>query len=132
MEPPPSAEPSAPAKPGASAPRLGTTRRPGFDQGTPESVAWVAEFRLQVAARGDRLSQCFDGADAPGALRWSALVEPLSGRVSEAEVSPILQTAELTRAQRTCVLQTLAQPSYRLRTEGERSTPLRVGVVLEF
>ncbi len=142
-DPPP---PPAPAAPAAAAPAAPTTataggpalpglapqRRPAAPALAPAPLTWLDAFQLQVSARGPLLAQCFVGAPAPGALRWSALVEPHSGRVSDATVTPTAATVALTGAQRACVLGVLAAPDYRLVPGETRSTPVRVGVVLEF
>ena len=52
--------------------------------------------------------------------------------VSDATVTPTAATVALTGAQRACVLGVLAAPDYRLVPGETRSTPVRVGVVLEF
>jgi len=60
-------------------------------------------------------------------------LEPLSGRVSDATLEPHLSTDDLTRDQRTCVLDVLANPTYHLASSGqERSTPVKVGLMVEF
>lgn len=113
-------------------PRLSTRPRPAFPAMEPPAVPWLEAFRLQVAARGPRLAACFVGTDHPGTLRWTAAVEPLSGRVSRAEVEPLLDSAALSRAQEGCVLSVLADPPYRLEGERTQGAPTKLSIVLEF
>lgn len=117
---------------GAGVPRLAPRPRPRFPALEPPEVPWLEAFRLQVAARGPRLAACFVGADHPGTLRWTAAVEPLSGRVSRAEVVPLLDSAALSRAQEACVLGVLADPVYRLEGGGDQGAPTKLSIVLEF
>ena len=112
--------------------RVQPLRRPEVAVENPEPLSWLEAYRMQVAARGMRLSACFVGTDHPGALKWTALVEPVEGRVSAHELSPMLQTAPLTRTQQACVLEVLSSPPYQLKPGKERATPSRVGVVIEF
>lgn len=124
------APPAAPPEPRARA--VSRRPRPAFSPGPTEALPWVAAFRLQVAARAPRLAACFTGAARPGALKWSGAVEPVRGSVSEQSVEPTLASDELTSEQRACVLAVLADPPYRLDAAGAPSTPVRVGVVVEF
>jgi hypothetical protein len=105
--------------------------RPAFPAMQPQAVPWLASFRMQVSARSTRLSGCFVGATRPGVLRWTALVEPGTGRVSDHELEPVLQSDTLTAAQRDCVLGVLEEPVYRIDVE-EGVGPSRVGMVIEF
>lgn len=106
--------------------------RPRFQVVAPEPLPWLAAFRLQVAARSPRLAECFTGADRPGALKWTAAVEPTHGRVSDPTLEPTLSSIELTQAQRACVLAVLATPAYTLDAGDSPSTPSRIGLVIEF
>ena len=116
-----------PATPGGS---VETVQRPSYTPPTPEPVPWLTQFRLQVSSRAPRLAECFVGASEPGALRWTAKVEPSSGLVSDQLIEPS-SGAELSKAQRTCVYEVLGDPPYTL--EGiERATPVPVGLVVEF
>lgn len=112
--------------------RITRQDRPEFQSALPEPLPWLAAFRMQVSARSPRLAECFVGAARPGALKWTALVEPAAGRVSEQSLEPTLLSDALTRQQRLCVQGVLAEPPYALETAGERSTPSRVGLVIEF
>jgi hypothetical protein len=96
------------------------------------SAAWIDEFRLQVSARSPRLAQCFTGSDRPGALRWTASVNPRSGAASDHELEPVGAGAELRREQRECVVRALSSPPYRLTALQEESLPQRVSLVIEF
>lgn len=106
--------------------------RPEFAGRTPETPPWIASFRMQVAARGPRLAECFVGTGKPGQLKWTTSVEPGAGTVSDDTLEPMLSTADLTRAERECVLGVLADPAYHLEAGGEDVTPSRVGLVIEF
>ncbi|MES2639496.1 MAG: hypothetical protein V4850_08420 [Myxococcota bacterium] len=138
--PPPEAAPlaaPAAATPAPAAPALPTGRvarrdRPRFESPAPEPLPWLSSFRLQVAARSPRLAECFAGAPRPGALKWTAAVEPLHGRVSQHTVEPTLSSDELSGTQRACVLAVLTEPPYRLEAGKSPSTPSRVGMVIEF
>jgi hypothetical protein len=90
------------------------------------------EYRLQVAARSPRLARCFQGAGRPGALRWTASVNPTRGEVSDHQLQPIGGGAELRREQRECLLEALSSPPYRLTAPGAPALPDRVGLVIEF
>jgi len=105
--------------------------RPAFPALKPAPVPWLASFRMQVAARSTRLSGCFVGTTRPGVLRWTALVEPETGRVSDHELEPVLQSDSLSGEQRDCVLGVLETPGYRIDSE-EGMGPSRVGMVIEF
>lgn len=121
--PPPAPEPEAPPIP--------RRPRPSYASDAPETLPWLASFRMQVSARSPRLAACFVGAERPGRLKWTAAIEPGHGRVSDAAIEPTLQSDTLTSEQRTCVLGVLADPPYRLEGDG-RDTPTRVGMVIEF
>jgi hypothetical protein len=47
-------------------------------------------------------------------------------------LEPTLSSDELTHPQRVCVLAALSDPPYRLDAEAAPSTPVRVGMVIEF
>ncbi len=108
--------------------RVAPVPRPAFPEVKPEPVPWLASFRMQVAARSTRLSECFVGTTRPGVLRWTALVEPETGRVTDHELEPVLKSEQLTGRQRDCVLRVLEEPAYRIDGEGAS----RVGMVIEF
>jgi hypothetical protein len=122
----------APAPPEPPPPPLPRRARPSFDSEPPETLPWVSAFRMQVAARSPRLAECFVGVARPGRLKWTAAVEPVHGQVSDHTLEPTLQSDALTQQQRDCVLGVLSDPPYRLHAGEERSTPSRVGMVIEF
>jgi hypothetical protein len=121
--PPPAPEPN---------PKIHKLDRPTYANPAPEVLPWVAAFRLQVAARSLRLAQCFVGAPRPGALKWTASVDPGSGRVSDHVLEPALSSDALTSEQKTCVIGVLSDPPYKLEGGMDRSTPPRVSVAIEF
>ena len=130
---PPVVVPTLPAAPPVPTPsRITRTNRPAFASVVPPKLPWLDAFRLQVAARSPRLAACFDGASRPGALKWSAAVEPVRGRVSDQTLESTLSSDALTTTQRGCVLAVLSDPPYRLDGSGAASTPSRVGMVVEF
>ncbi|NCG22414.1 MAG: hypothetical protein GWP91_25645 [Rhodobacterales bacterium] len=106
--------------------------RPVFDTPSTKPPPWIASFRMQVAARSPRLAECFVGTVTPGRLKWTSSVEPHDGHVSDHLLEPVLTSADLTRQERECVLDVLADPAYRLEVGEERATPSRVGIVIEF
>ena len=95
-------------------------------------LPWLTRFQLQVSARSPRLTSCFEGASSPGILKWSASVEPSSGRLSDQQVETLLSSAPLTRPQRDCVLEVMSVPAYALGGAASRATPTRVSLVIEF
>lgn len=99
---------------------------------SPPSPSWIDEFQLQVAARSPRLAQCFTGIDRPGALRWSASVNPQSGAVSDHELEPVGASVELSADQRACVVQVLSSPVYKLTAPEKEALPNRISLVIEF
>ncbi len=125
-------EPAPIEPPQPPAPRLDPVPRPGFSTPAPPTRTWLDDFRTQVTARGPRLARCFVGAARPGALEWSAAVDPGSGRLSDVDVEPVLATDPLTGAQRLCVVDALTDPAYRLTPAPEEAMPSRVAMTLEF
>lgn len=101
-----------------------------------QTPSWLDEYRLQVAARSPRLAECFTGSERPGALRWSAAVNALSGAVSDHTLEPVGPGPSVQDAQRECILKTLSSPAYKLnvpKEEGEQQTlPRRISIVIEF
>jgi hypothetical protein len=112
--------------------RVDRRARPRFVTEPLDPLPWLASYRLQVSARSLRLAQCFVGAPRPGTLRWTASVEPSQGQVSDQALEPTLLSDELTQQQRSCVFDVLSDPPYQLDAGQERSTPVRVGMVIEF
>ncbi len=85
-----------------------------------------------MAARSGRLSECFKGAEKPGALRWTTSVSPESGAVSQHELEPLGAGAEIQGEQRACVLQVLSNPAYKLGAAQKQALPNRLSLVIEF
>lgn len=61
---------------------------------------------------------------APGALRWSASVNPQGGTVADQEMEPVGVGIDLTKEQRDCVATVLSKPVYKLTAPG-RSVPVK-------
>lgn len=106
--------------------------RPAFELPAPAALPWLAAFRLQVVARSPRLAQCFVGADRPGALKWTGLVSPADGRVSDQSVESTLGGLALSSAHKACVTAVIQDPLYELEPGTAPSTPSRVSLVIEF
>ncbi len=106
--------------------------RGGLGIGAPAAPTWIDQFQVQVAARSPRLALCFTGIDRPGALRWSASVNPQSGAVSDHELEPVGQSSELSTEQRECVVRVLSSPVYKLTAPEKEALPNRVSLVIEF
>ena len=116
-------------------PRVSRRPRAAYTPEAPEALPWITALRLQVAARSPRLAACFVGTARPGALKWTAAVDPTVGRVSDQSLEPTLSSDPLSKAQRDCALDVLSTPEYRLEAgtgSAARSTPARVGLVIEF
>lgn len=144
-EPPkPAAKPKAPvrAKPAPLRARAEPVQRGDLATKARGAPAWLEELRTQVSARSPRLAHCFNGAERPGALRWTASVNPSSGWVSEHELEPVGQAGavDLSKAQRDCLVLGLSSPAYRLyrsqgAPQGAQQTavlPERISLVIEF
>ena len=123
------AEPEPPPRPPA---RIKRMDRGEFANPAPDVLPWVTQLRLQVSARSPRLAACFEGIDRPGALKWTAAVEPGSGEVSDHTLEVATGSDALTAEQRACVLGVLSDPPYKLDAGAERSTPPRVSIAIEF
>jgi len=121
-------KPKRPPLPG----KVETQPRPDLGPQQAGSPSWLDEFRIQVAARSPRLADCFTGIENPGAIRWSASVNPNAGTVSDHELAPAGAGGDLTKEQRTCVLEVLSKPNYQLRIDGGAGLPNRVSMVIEF
>lgn len=141
-EPPPEVAPPVPVEVGPGEPtepapvepddRIDRRERPGFKAEPAPAPRWLDAFRMQVAARSPRLADCFVGAHRPGTLKWTTSVEPGSGLVSDHTLEPMLLGDELSASERACVYGVLEDPPYALPDEPERTTPSRVGLVIEF
>ena len=128
--PPPKKVRKKPAKRPRRKARIVPRVRPEYTNPTPAPEPWLVEFRLQVAARAPRLSRCFVGAERPGALKWTALLDARRGVVSDHQLEPILAGATLSKPLRACLLEALSQPRYHVRAEHRQ--PSRVSIVVEF
>jgi len=112
--------------------KLEGSGRAGFDVDAQPPPPWLAQFRLQVAARSPRLAACFNGAERPGALRWSALVHARSGRVTESEVEPVFRGVTLEDKQLDCLIKGLSGQPYVLDDPDPEAAPRRVSLIFEF
>ncbi len=112
--------------------RIGRIDRPEYEGEVPAPLPWILAFQRQVEARSPRLAACFVGAERPGRLKWTAAVAPETGRVSDHTLEPTVADETLTRAQKRCVIAVLSDPVYDLEAAGERATPSRVAMVIEF
>ncbi len=126
----PTAPPPAPPSPPIAG-RVAPRPRPAFAPPAAEALPWLPAFRLQVAARGPRLASCFAGAERPTTLRWTAQVEPASGRVSDHAFEPTLASEPLTLDQRACVIAALSDPPYAIDAPAG-APPARVSVAIGF
>lgn len=124
---PAEATPSPPRPPDPG--RVPRRNRPKFEVEAPAVLPWLATLRAQVTARGPRLSACFVENQRPGALRWSARVDPSKGEVSDQTFEPTLDGVALSAEQRICLQDTLAKPPYSLDSD---DPPRRVSLVVEF
>ncbi len=106
--------------------------RPKYEGPKKTKNRWLDAFRLQVAGRSVRLAACFEGVDKPGAVRWVAAVDPVTGVTSDHTLEPVTRSAALGRKQRACVVGVLSKPPYKLSPEKDEQGPQRVGLVLEF
>lgn len=127
----------APRAPRAKAPvpRVTATEGSARDRYAAQAVPtppWLAQFRLQVMARSRELARCFDGAERPGALRWSTTVTPRLGTVTGSLLEPARQGPNPSSAQQACVLDVLAAGRYRLPVSADDDLGARVSMVLEF
>lgn len=107
-------------------------QRGSLDTQARGAPPWLEEFRMQVSARSPRLARCFNGAERPGALRWTVSLNPMSGTASEHEFEPVGQGAEISREQQRCLVLALSSPVYRV--AGRRGEALleRLSLVIEF
>lgn len=70
--------------------------------------------------------------ERPGAVKWAALIDPATGRVSDQTFEAVASVASLTDKQKDCLETALSKPRYRLPPDGRKATPERVSLVLEF
>lgn len=102
-----------------------------------DAPSWLEEFRIQVAARSPRLSQCFTGSEKPGAIRWTSSVNAKSGTVSEPVLEPLGLDSNgwatmLSKKQRECVVRALSTPTYHLKSAESQALSSRISLVIEF
>ncbi len=133
----PDAGASKPVRAALVAPKLEPTRRGRYELDETRAPTWLERFRMQVSSRSLKLASCFQGAERPGALRWSAALTPESGLVGDQLFERLGPGDDVSPAQRECLSRVLASPPYQLggRTAdggAPPSTPTRVGLVLEF
>lgn len=122
----PNTQTRAPAK-------IATSLRAKYGAEIPVEPAWVEAFRLQVAARSQRLAQCFVGASKPGVLRWKASLTAETGAVFDHHLEAVAPSEELTAEQQRCVVNVLSNPGYsKLATTYAAVLPESVSLVLEF
>lgn len=119
------------AKPAPIEARIRGSERPEFQNPTPAPPDWLVALRIQVAARGPRLARCFEGAQQPGALQWSARVDIGRGVVSDHAFESVLGGADLSKALERCLVGVLASPPYHLPPAPEAGQP-RISIVVEF
>lgn len=112
--------------------RIKPRNRPAFVNQTPANQSWLTRFRMQVSARSPKLARCFEGAEQPGALKWTAAVDIPRGMVSDQSIEPILAGASLSKARRLCLEGILKSPPYRLPSPPTRAGSSRVSLIIEF
>ncbi|MCB9521790.1 MAG: hypothetical protein H6702_00240 [Myxococcales bacterium] len=112
--------------------RTPAVERPAFHNARPPVEGWLAALRLQVAARGPRMSRCFEGSEAPGALRWTARVDVARGTVADHDFEPVLAGALITEPLRRCLVGVLSAPPFRLPPPDAPGPPAQVSILIEF
>lgn len=117
-----------------AAPKVRPQRRGQLRLAESPAPFWLDDYRLQVASRSPRLADCFQGAERPGALRWTAAVNAVSGHVADHELEPVGETQGIDPVRRECLVKALSAPPYHLMAGGDAgsSTPVRVSIVIEF
>lgn len=113
--------------------RIQSVPRATFAIAPQPAPTWLDGFRMQVVARSPRLAQCFQGQDAPGALRWTSSVVPGTGRTSDHVFEP-LGAAPLA-GREACLREVLSTPPFQAVRDpngADPSTPIRVSIVIEF
>ena len=116
----------------ALAGKIDSTARPDLEVEAVAAPAWLSDFRLQVAARSPRLSACFNGAEEPGAMRWTTVVHARSGRVSDSELEAVFRGASVGGTQEACLTKVLSTPAYRLKDVDDEAVARRVSIIFEF
>lgn len=92
---------------------------------------WISDFQLQVSTRSPELATCATGASEPGALRWSALLDPKDGSVSDQQIEGIGANAAISSERLECIKSVLRAPPYVIKAQGDMS-PRRVTLLLEY
>lgn len=121
------ATPQPPAQP--AVPRTPVRKRPKLTVPPAQAPRWLDDLRLQVGSRSPRLAGCLTGTPIPGHLRWTATLNRSTGVASDHELDV---DGELSRQQRTCLIEVLSAPPYDLRKNGAETLPERVSLVIEF
>jgi hypothetical protein len=130
VKPPP--QPKKPVHKAMTA-KVASMPRADFDVNAQKPPAWLEELRLQVAARSPRLAQCFANAEVPGALRWTASVNPGTGEVSDSVLEGNTLSVVITGTQRGCLMNVLHAPPFKLTPEGTGDAlTKRVSLLVEF
>jgi hypothetical protein len=104
--------------------------RPPLEMPAPLAPKWLDAFRIQVAARSARLAQCFDGAQRPGAIRWSCSMNSKTGVTSDHEFESVADSDVNLNNQ--CLIQVLSKPPYGFTGIDTAEMPGRVSIVIEF
>jgi hypothetical protein len=104
--------------------------RPALEAPDPLAPKWLDAFRLQVAARSARLAQCFDGAQRPGAIRWTSSMNSKTGITSDHEFEAVADADVNLNNQ--CLIQVLSKPAYGFSGIDITAMPGRVSIVIEF
>lgn len=111
--------------------RIRTDARPEYARGAAQPTPWLPSFRLQVAARSPRLARCFEGQREPGALRWTARIDPAAGTAADHAFEVVDGGLVLRKEAKACLTAALTRPTYRLAPEGP-TEPVRVTLMIEF
>ena len=105
--------------------------RPKLETPPLSQPAWLYEFQLQVSTRSPDLAQCANGASEPGVIRWSALLDPISGTVADQRLESVGATEDIGTQRMECLKSVLRAKPYQLKPQGDMS-PRRVMLILEY
>ncbi|MEE2643820.1 MAG: hypothetical protein VYD19_02695 [Myxococcota bacterium] len=108
--------------------------RPTYQPPTPlDAPRWLPALQLQVSARAPQLAGCLRGSEAPGLIRWRALLDLERGLPSAQSLESI-SGAQISESLRRCLFKALSAPTYRLDqvSADERSIPAKISMILEF
>lgn len=133
--PPPPQQPAKPSKRPPTIAPIATSPRAAFDVDSRAPPPWLVQLRLEVAARAPRLAQCFAGAEVPGALRWTASVNPSAGTVADSVLEGNTAAVVITARQRACLSAALQDPPLHLAPSAagpSEALTTRVSLVVEF